>query len=162
MSISVEDLEKHFKPNDWPLMDAHLAQTDLKYLCNTFLNMGDWDKCHDRLATFLKNSKKQFKLILMPRGHLKTSVVTVGWSIQQMLNDFDTSILLANAVWDYARSFLSEIKEYLVGKSRLQNLFGRFESYKWNQDDATILQRKKANKFPSLGRNIFIRSCVHP
>lgn len=126
-----------------------LCKTNLKFLCRQVLLMRDWDKCHDELAIFLSSSQKQKKIILMPRGHLKSSIVTIGWTIQQLLNNFDTTILLANAVWDNARSFLSEIKEYLTSKSFLPRIFGEFCSDKWTQDDVTVRQRTQANKTPT-------------
>lgn len=127
-----------------------LCQTDLKYLCRNVLGFKEWDTCHDELTAFLDGSKKRFKLILMPRGHLKTSVVTIAKSIQHLLNDPNTSILLCNAVWDNARSFLREIKDYLSGKSDLPALFGKFESELWNQEELIIRQRTIANKTSTI------------
>lgn len=122
----------------------------LDFLCQHYLNFKDWDGCHDDLVEFLEGAEKDRRLILMPRGHLKTSVVTVGKAIQHLLDDPDTTILLASAVWDNARSFLSEIKEYLSNKSKLPRVYGKFESNNWNQDNITIRQRKKPNKTPTI------------
>ena len=127
-----------------------LLEERLDFLCKYYLNFGEWDVCHDELNAFLLSSEKKRRLILMPRGHLKTSIVTIGLAIQHLLKDRDTTILIANAVWDYARSILFEIKEYLTLKTKLPYLYGRFESNRWNQDEITIRQRKKPNKTPSI------------
>lgn len=130
--------------------ERFFIQNRLDYLCQTYLNFKDWDICHDDLLDWLQESKKDKKLILMPRGHLKSSVLTVGLSIQHLLENPDVKILLASAVWDNARSFLSEIKEYLSTKSRLPRVYGRFESNVWNQDAIRIRQRKGAGKTDTI------------
>lgn len=127
-----------------------LLEERLDFLCRYYLEFKDWDYCHSELNEWLMQSTKKRKLILMPRGHLKTSIVTVGLTIQHILKDPNTTILLANAVWDNARSFLSEIKEYLTTKSKLYYLYGKYESYRWNQDEIMVKQRKKANKTPTV------------
>src|SRR3990167_5054847 len=127
---------------DFLELEKIYCETNLKYLCEKILHFGDWDKCHDKLADFLKNSKKKFKLILMPRGHLKSSVVTIALSVQEILKNPDTSILLCNAILGNAQKFLSEIKEYLSPKTDLQKLYGKFDTVLWNQSEVTISQRK--------------------
>src|SRR3990167_9703217 len=106
-------------------IERRTCKDDLRYLCREVLGMRDWDGCHDDLLAFLNRRARRKKLILVPRGHLKSSVLTIGLSIQHMLNDPDTTILLSNAVWDNARSFLREIKEFLTDKSQLPKMFGR-------------------------------------
>lgn len=131
--------------------ERELCRKDLRYLCREVLRFTHWDTCHDDLYGWLSRSRSNRKLILMPRGHLKTSIITVGLAIQHILNDFNTSILLANAVWDNARSFLAEIKEYLTTKSTLPILFHTFSRVaKWNEDEIIIHQRRKPNKTPTV------------
>ena len=139
------------KMNDGQVDDLtrELCRTNLKYLCTQILGMKDWDRCHDDLAEFLRRSEKNKKLILMPRGHLKTSIVTIGKSIQHILNDPDTTILYLNAVQSNAESFLSEAKDYLTTKSLLPLLFGHFASWKWNETSIVVRQRTRANKTPT-------------
>jgi hypothetical protein len=121
------------------------CRTDLKYLCKTILGMEDWqDGLHDQLAAFLEDPAEK-KLILVPRGHFKSSIVTVGWSIQQVLRDANTRILITNAVWDLARKFLREISGLLTDKSLLPEIFGRFDGpgSKFTQDEITVAQRTR-------------------
>ena len=49
----------------------HLCKTDLKFLCRDILGMKSWDVCHDWLGDFLAASKKNKKMVLLPREHLK-------------------------------------------------------------------------------------------
>ena len=143
-------VEKEVLDYGHPDVEKFLCENRLDYLCRVVLGFSDWDICHDRLKVFLETSKKRKKLILMSRGHLKTSVVTIGLSIQKLLNDFDATILLTNAVWGNAVSFLSEIREYLTSKSLLPRLYGNFESQKWTQDEIVVSQRRRANKTPTF------------
>jgi len=111
--------------------------------------MDDWCGLHDDMAKFLTQSGKK-KLLLVPRGHLKSSVVTIGYAIQKLLIDPNVRILIANAVWDNARHFLWKIQEYLTDKSYLPVIFGPFQSRRWNQDEIVIAQRRKPNAEPTI------------
>ena len=111
--------------------------------------MQDWSTIHDEIETFLKKPTKR-KLILIPRGHLKSSVVSIGWSIQQALRNPNIRILLANNVWDFSRNFLLRpIQQYLQAGNPLSQFWGRLESDNWNQDECTIRLRNKVLSGPT-------------
>lgn len=119
------------------------CQTDLRFLCKTILGMKDWDNTlHDDLVRELALPDRH-KLLLIPRGHLKSSIVTVGWTIQQILIDPNVRIFITNAVWDLSRTFLREITGLLQDKSPLSDIFGPFDSKgsKFTEDEITISQR---------------------
>ena len=126
---------------------------DLGILCRNGLGMDKWeDSLHGDLVQFLETSGR-YKLILMPRGHLKTSIITVGYTIQTLLRDPNKRILINNAVWDNARTILNQIAEYLTTKSILPKIFGPFQNQKtrWTRDELEIAQRTKAtNKEASI------------
>lgn len=121
-----------------------LCRENLRFLCREVLLMREWGALHDDLERFIKSSGKK-KLILIPRGHLKSSIITIGYSIQKILNNFDTRGLIANAVWDNARHFLYKISEYLTDKSLLPVIFGNFQSRRWNVDEIVVAQRRRAH-----------------
>lgn len=110
--------------------------------------MKDWGKIHDELEAFL-NKGDLFKLAMLARGHLKSSIITKGWSIQQVLKNPDIRILIANAVWDNSRKFLRSIESYLITGGVMSQLFGKFESGHWNQDECTVLQRRQILDAPT-------------
>lgn len=110
--------------------------------------MKDWGAVHDELQTFLDTSGKR-KLVMLPRGHLKSSIVTKGWSIQQVLRNPNVRILLANAVWDNARKFLRSIESYLTTGTVLPQYFGNFSSSHWNQEECTVAQRTAVHDAPT-------------
>lgn len=127
----------------------NLCRVSLKFLCEKILGYKDWDLIHDDIETFLANGKPR-KLVLVPRGHLKTAIVTKAYSIQTLLKNPNARILIANQVWDKAREMLYEIKEYLTTKSILPQLFGEFQSNRWTSDDIVIRQRTQALSSASI------------
>jgi hypothetical protein len=132
-----------------------LCKNDLKFLCKEVLGYKDWDTIHDDLQYFLDTNTSSKKLILFPRGHLKSSVVTKGFSIQCILNNPNIRILIANAIWDYARGFLRTIKLYLESYSILPKLFGDFKtstknSNVWASDSIIINQRTLPLDAPTI------------
>lgn len=125
-----------------------MSRRSLRFLCKQFLGYVDWDEVHDDLEKFLMKPAVR-KAVLLPRGHMKTSVVTIGGSIQALLRDPNVRILIANQVWDRARDILREIKGQLEG-SQLKHVFGGFESNRWNEDAIVIRQRRHSRKEPTI------------
>jgi predicted phage terminase large subunit-like protein len=107
-----------------------------------------WDTVHIDVAAFLKKPARK-KALLMPRGHLKTSIVTVGFTIQAILKNPNVRVLIANQIWDKSRDMLSEIKGHLE-RSQLKYLFGEFMSARWNADEIIVKQRTKSLKEPTI------------
>lgn len=133
---------------------GRLCQTNLKYLCKEVLGYKDWSanpKLHDRIAEHLKRPSK-FKLFLIPRDHLKSSIITKGAAIQRMLNNSNIRILIANNTWDNARKFLGSIQRYIASGTILSKLFGKFEkkNLTWNRDEMTIGQRTTNHDAPTI------------
>lgn len=127
------------------------CRRSLKFLCREILGFKDWSRnknLHDKIMLFMDKPSK-FKLVLIPRDHLKSTIITKGWSIQQMLRNPDVRILIANNTWDNARNFLQSIENYLTA-SVLPNLFGNFVSPRWNKDDCVIRQRRQISDAPTI------------
>lgn len=122
----------------------------LQFLCTKILGYKDWDVVHDDIEKFVSR-KSIRKLLLVPRGHLKTAIVTKGFAIQSLLRNPDVRILIANQVWDKSREMLYEIKQLLTEKTDLPKLFGDFVSERWREDDIVIKQRRKALAAPTIG-----------
>lgn len=121
------------------------CESSLYYLCTSVLGFKDWDIIHDDVEVFLARKSSQ-KALLLPRNHLKTSIVTIGHVIKRILQNPNIRILIVNQVWDKARDMLFQIKDFLDTKSELPKLYGNFRSDRWNSDDFIINQRTKALK----------------
>jgi predicted phage terminase large subunit-like protein len=124
------------------------CKTSLYFLCTQMLGYQDWDKVHDEVEVFLAKPASK-KALLIPRNHLKTSMVTIGKTIQYILRNPNVRVLIANQVWDMSRKMLSEIKGQLE-ISNLPKVFGEFRSESWNQDAIVVRGRTKALKEPTI------------
>ena len=145
------------------------CRTDLKFLCKDVLGMKDWqdslhgdnpptydvDKTTKRrvqvdpggLAWQLKQPDKE-KGIFLARGHLKSSLVTVGYVIQQILINPNIRVLITNAVLDRSKEFLQQIQDYLTTQSQLPIIFGEFrhKDISWTSAQCTIVQKNDPTK----------------
>lgn len=93
--------------------------------------------------------KGKFKLFLIPRGHLKSSYITMGYAIQSLIRDPNKRILIVNATWDNARKFLKEIKGKILS-DEFKDVFGDWGTEQWNMDECTIAARTKTLKEASI------------
>ena len=57
---------------------------------------------HKQMCEFVEKNKRKKKLMLVPRSHLKSTLITVGYSLQQLLANPGIRILVANATYDLA------------------------------------------------------------
>lgn len=126
-----------------------MCQKSLWFLATEILGYKDWDRIHDDLEKMLNKPAKR-KLILIPRGHLKTAIGTKAYAIQRILRNPNIRILIANQVWDKSREMLFEIKEFMTGKSVLPALFGNFESQRWRDEEIIVRQRTQALSSPTI------------
>lgn len=103
---------------------------------------------HKEMCDFVTGGKKNKKLLLVPRGHLKTSLVTIGYSLLRIAKDPTVRILIANATYDMACSFLSQIKKHLKDNEIFKNLYGDFatNAEKWSENMITIPQKRSFGK----------------
>jgi predicted phage terminase large subunit-like protein len=132
--------------------NAEKIRASLKVLCKVLLGYADWSanpKLHDAIYEHLKRPSK-FKLILIPRDHLKSSIITKGGAIWRMLNNSSIRILIANNTWDNARKFLDSIRSYLAPGLPLSIYFGHFQTDRWNRDEIIIKQRRKILDAPTI------------
>ena len=103
--------------------------------------------------------QKKFRLILMPRGSFKTTVVTIGYTLQALLNDPNIRILVDSEVFDKSRAFISEMKGHLEGNLLYRKLFfSRYGCYpddkknsdKWTDSELNVAARNASRKEPNI------------
>ena len=131
-----------------------LCKTSLKFLCKGIMGYKDWSNnldLHDAISAHIRKPSK-FKLFLIPRDHLKSSIITKGGAIQRMLNNPNIRILIANNTWDNARKFLGSIQMYLAQGNMLSQSFGNFvgKGMIWNKDEIVIKQRTTILDAPTI------------
>lgn len=78
---------------------------------------------HAALCSFLANEKSNRRLVLMPRGNLKTTICTITDSIRLSLQNPNVRILIQNEVFDNASLMLQELQGHWEKGDRLRKLF---------------------------------------
>lgn len=106
---------------------------------------------HRELCNFVTDAKDKKKLMLLPRGHLKSTLVTIGYATQQITKNPNTRVLILSATWQVAVDFLTEIKRHLTTNERLIELYGDIASNpdEWSQDRITLRRTDTNIKGPT-------------
>lgn len=104
--------------------------------CCEVLGMKDLQPFHKDLCNFMQDNRDKKRLILLPRGHLKSTIVTVGYSLWRIAQNPKIRILIANATSPMAEAFLSQIKAHLQKNPEFIDLFGDLTkgSVKWSTE----------------------------
>ena len=103
---------------------AEQGRNDLYFFAKGILGYKDMTmKCHGPTCAFLDNNPAQFKLLLKPRGHYKTSVATIARPLQKVCRNPEVRLLIANETATNAERFLSAIKQHCEGNKRFRALY---------------------------------------
>lgn len=100
-------------------------------------------------------------LILMPRGTFKSSLVTIGFTLQYLLNDPDARILIDSETYGKAKNFLAEIKGHLESNAKYRKIFKHIHgvypddtkkdpSVRWTDAAVDLACRTVKKKEPSI------------
>lgn len=105
---------------------AELGRNSLFFLVYDVLGYKDinlqlaWDMCE-----FWQGPERN-KLALLPRGTFKTSILTMGGIIKDIINNKDIRILLTNATLDNSKAILKGIKDHFVYNEKFRHLYPDF------------------------------------
>lgn len=141
-----------------------IARRNHLFLLHDVLGYPKFGKMHEELLNFVENLHGSYTsgLILVPRGHLKSTVVTVGHVIGLLTRNPDLRILITNALSENSRGFLREIKTNFEKSERFRYLFGEYVSpdRKWTELQIEVAQRTKVLKEPSVQATSVDKSVV--
>lgn len=126
-----------------------LYTNDLFVLCRHGLGFKDvtW-RTHGEIIEILQAPSKR-KLIVVPRGSLKSSIACVGYPIWRLLGNPNNRILIDSEIYTNSKNFIREIKGHLESEKFVE-LFGEFKTGNWNEGEITIKQRTKVLKEASI------------
>lgn len=107
---------------------------------------------HRQLCNFVQDGRDRKKLVLMPRGHLKSTLITIGYCVQQIVVNPNIRILIQSATWEMAVDFLTEIKRHLRENEYLIKLYGdlTIDAEEWSADRITLKRSDKNIKGPTV------------
>ena len=127
------------------------CKTDLKFLVTKIMQMPRWSEPLHTDALNVINAPGDRKLLLLPRGHQKSTIFSVALSIQEILKNPDIRIKLISATWPLAKDLLHQTKSILE-QSALPEIFGPFvaDKCRWTTDVIDVAQRTKWLKDPTI------------
>ncbi len=124
---------------------AQQCKSDLYYLCKYILNYEKMEPhVHQELCDYttsilpnfpeekiekLKKDnpdfdpRKNLLLLLMPRGTFKSSVVTIGFTLQFLLNEPNARIMIDSETFGKSKAFLREILDHLTNNEKYREVF---------------------------------------
>ena len=120
------------------------GKEDLLYLCHDILGYSEVDKLVHKKLDSVINSKSKRKLILLPRGFFKSTIATIGHTVQLILNNRDIRVLIDSEVLDNAQKFIGQVKKHLRDPKFVE-LYGDMVSDK---------HRETAREFTVTGRTV--------
>ncbi len=127
-------------------------KADLKFLVVDVLGMTRWnDELHGGMVQHIEAPGDR-KLVLVPRGHQKSTIISVCWTVQQLLRDPNETFGIYSAKWGLAKDLLHHIKNILT-QSDLPHIFGDFRSRegRWTLEEIDIAQKNSlVTKNPSI------------
>lgn len=140
------------------LAQRHLCKTDLFYLLTVACKRKDIDRdwLYDRCREVQKNSDGY--LDLWAREHYKSTIITFGKSIQDLLRDPEGTLIgIFSHTRPIAKGFLDQIKRELEQNEYLKKLFPdvlyqnpNSESPRWSLDGGIFVKRKNNAKEASV------------
>lgn len=98
---------------------------------------------HGELCDFMAGQAEQ-KLVLAPRGHLKSTVCTVGYALWRIVRNPNIRILIANYKLDNAKAFLWQIRNFFTMSEMFNgcyyDLVPDMKKVKWNESAITVMR----------------------
>jgi len=115
------------------------CRTDLYFLCKEVLGYEQMvPHVHQELCDYTTSvlpnhpgisniegfdPSKNFLLLLEPRGVFKSSIVTIGLTLQYVLNEPNARILIDSETFSKSKAFMREIIEHLMGNPKYREIF---------------------------------------
>lgn len=104
---------------------------------------------------------KNLLLLLLPRGTFKSSVVTIGETLQFLLNEPNGRVLIDSETFSKAKTFLAEIKGHLEDNYKFREVFKAIHgvypddnkknsSIRWTDTMVDLACRTRKTKEPSI------------
>lgn len=121
-------------------------------------------KSNDKVDNILSDQfdpNRNKVLILMPRGTFKSSCVTIGFTLQYILNNPDARILIDSETYSKAKNFLAEVKGHLESNKKFREIFKHIygcypddtkknSSVRWTDAAVDLACRTRPMKEPSI------------
>lgn len=134
------------------------CRRNLYFLSKSILGRPDVNlRTHGLMCRFMVEEPSNKRLLLMPRGHLKTAVATIDDSVRLVLCDPDERVLFGNEIDGTATATMNECKAHFEKNEVLKLFFPEYihprfngAGIKWSNDGAFLPNRTINDKTPSF------------
>jgi len=145
--------QKTKNPDSKLIQIAKRAKSDYYFFCKEILGYHKMRPApHKELCDFVRGTGKRKKLVLEPRGSFKSSVVTVGGAIFDLVHNPNLRILIAGETQKNAKKFVKEIKTHIEENEKFRAIFGDWVNPDniWRDDEFIINRRTIVKKESSI------------
>src|SRR3990172_83860 len=149
--------------------ERYRCRTDLWYLCTEILGYRDLGMMHRELLKVEAETRGRHKmrLWLLPRGHFKSTILTIGRTIQEVVRShgvdsdgWERCIAIVSGREDLSEDFVKEIRQHFEMNQRLRMMFpdvcwedpkaeSKTRSFEWTTTKLTF-KRKRPRKEPTI------------
>lgn len=136
-------------------LTAKFGREDLFFFVENILGYSGLSKSfHGEITEFLKDTKHKRKLLLAPRGHLKTTLAAIGYVMWRIVRNPDIRIMLASATESISVSILREIKNQFETNQMFRSLYANiippdFSKTIWTQTEI-VVNRETRKREPTI------------
>lgn len=128
---------------------AESYRNSLFAFCHVLLGFTDVNsRTHGDIIKVLESPSKR-KLIVVPRGCLKSSIASVAYPIWLLIRNPNLRILIDSELYTNSTVFLRQIRLFLE-MPIMKTLFGDFVGAVWNEGEILIKQRTLNRKEASI------------
>lgn len=126
---------------------AEMGRGNLYFFAKGILGYKDMtERCHGPLAAFADNHPAQFKMMLIPRDHFKTSLITIAGGLQRVVKNPESRQLLANESSTNAERFLRAIRQHAESNKIFRGLYSEVipkdtRKVRWNDSELDFVRQ---------------------
>jgi predicted phage terminase large subunit-like protein len=100
---------------------------------------------HKNLCNFVQDRFDKRKLVLIPRSHLKTKLISVGYPTMKICNNQKIRVLIYSATWQMAVDIHMNIQKNLQSNENILKIYGDLtkDAPVWSQDRTKLTANDK-------------------
>lgn len=136
------------------IAEAYKGLRDHIYFCKEILGFNEVEESvHRPVVNFIENKVKPFKLVLLPRGSFKTSLITIGYAVKDIIKNPNIRILIDASKYDPdCLKYIQSVRNILSNNEKLKWLYGDIfqEGDRWKDTEITVKRPAVNLKEPTL------------
>lgn len=124
------------------------------FFCKVILGFDKLTALHKEISEFICHPDNRKKMVLIPRKHFKSSLITVGYSMWRIAKDPEITILICNERDDNVNEWILKMETHLLSNQLLRACYpylmpDDFKPKIWKQS-AFIVSKTALNQTPTV------------